>query len=143
MVKKQSEKKDTAELENRLLRSLADYQNLLKRVDKEKEEIRLRACKGLVEDLLPVLDSLERARVYLKDDGLQMALDSFYKALANTGLEKIKVSVQDKFDESLHEVLELVPGGEKNRVAEVTRDGYIWNDGMVLRPAQVKVYGGK
>lgn len=132
-------KKD--ELEQRLARALADYDNLVKRTEREKEEIILRATKRLVEDLLPAIDNLERAQEHLKDEGLQMALAHIRRILEVHGVREIKALKGDKFDGRRHEAIETVGGGKEGVIAKVFEKGYEWNDGIVIRPAKVQVYG--
>jgi len=52
-----------------LVRALADYQNLVKRVERERCEVLARSNKSLVEKLLPILDNFQKAQGYLKDPG--------------------------------------------------------------------------
>lgn len=130
-------------LKNRLARVLADYQNLVRRFEKERVEVVLRANKNLLGDLLPIIDNLERAQEHLNDQGLQMALDQFLKILQNYGVELIKVAAGDKFESTLHEAIDSAGGGQKETVAEVAAKGYRWQDGGVIRPAKVIVYSDK
>ncbi|MDO8503687.1 MAG: nucleotide exchange factor GrpE [bacterium] len=134
-------KKDKKDIELQLARALADYDNLVKRWNREREEVVLRATKGLVEDLLPVVDSIERAQEYLKDEGLKMALTHLHKVLQERGVEMIEVALGDQFDSRLHEALDAVPGGNQGTIAEILAQGYRWKDGMVIRPVKVRVYG--
>lgn len=129
-------------LEEQLARALADYHNLAKRIDREKHEVVIRANKNLLKDILPILDILENAQEHLKDEGLKMAIAQFGDVLERNGLREIKSDKGDKFDEAKHEATQVAEGGETGAIAEVLRKGYEWEDGMVLRPAQVKVYNG-
>lgn len=143
MARRKSEHKNIKSLKEQLARALADYQNLQKRVEKEREMFIKHANQTLMEKLLPVLDMLEKADSYLQDRGLHMAVIEFKKVLEEAGVVKIEAKRGEKFDESIHEVVETVPGGKKGKkgiIAEVVRNGYRWQDGLVLRPAQVKVY---
>lgn len=140
MTGKTKQKNENKELREKLARALADYQNLAKRIDREKEEIVARANKNLLKELLPVLDNLEAAQVHLEDQGLVMAINQFKNILEQNGVEEIKTQRGDDFDEVRHEAAEVAEGGEKGKIAEVLRKGYKWKDGMVLRPVQVKVY---
>lgn len=137
-AKIQKNKKD---LENRLARALADYQNLVKRAEKEKSEMVLRANRSLIEDLLVVLDMLERAQKHLQDNGLGMALAKFRQILENNGVERIEAEEGLMFNETLHEAMDVIIGGERGVIVEVLEEGYKWKDGVVLRPAKVRVYG--
>lgn len=137
-----NKKKEVKDLEGRLARSLADYQNLIKRFERERGEVVLRANKNLLKELLPVLDVLGTAQGHLKDQGLEMAIFQFKGVLGKHGVSEIGTKAGDKFDENLHEAAEAVEGGKTGTVAEVLRKGYRWQDGAVLRPAQVRVYNG-
>ncbi|MBI4029003.1 MAG: nucleotide exchange factor GrpE [Candidatus Blackburnbacteria bacterium] len=123
-----------------LARALADYQNLVKRVDRERVEIYTRASKNIIEELIPVLDLLSRAQKHLKDPGLEMALGQFRQVLERYGVEEIEAKEGIVFDASLHEAVETVEGGEVGKIAQVAQAGYKWKEGMVLRPAKVVVY---
>lgn len=130
------------DLEERLVRALADYQNLVKRIDREKHEVVIRANKNLLKDILPILDILGAAQEHLKDQGLAMALSQFNGVFEKYGVKEIDAKAGDKFDEHLHEVTEVTDGGETGTIAKVLKKGYRWQDGVVLRPAQVIVYNG-
>lgn len=70
-----------------------------------------------------------------------MAIDHLYRVLDKHGIEKIPSVAGDKFDSKVHEAIEIIDGGKNGTVAEVLTGGYKWKDGMVIRPAKVKVYG--
>lgn len=129
-------------LEEQLARALADYHNLAKRTDREKHEVVIRANINLLKEILPILDILENAQEHLKDAGLGMAIAQFKGVLERSGLREIKLKGGDKFDEAKHEAIQVAEGGETGTIAQVLRKGYEWEDGLVLRPAQVKVYNG-
>lgn len=142
------EKKVTAEeLENlrvQLARALADYDNLRKRVEKEKRSFKKIANYELVSRLLPVFDMLIEAKKHVKDAGLEMIISEFTSALKEEGVVKIGAEKGDKFNEELHEVVEAVEGkGKKNTIAEATQTGWRYEEGPVIRPAKVKVYKEK
>ena len=128
--------KQVEEWKNKYLRALADYQNLEKRSHAEKGETRQFAVQIFLEQLLPVLDTLERAQMHLKDQGLAMALKEFAAILSSYGVSKIKTLGQ-VFDPHEMECVE-VGDGEENRVIEEVLPGYRMHH-KVLRVAQVKV----
>lgn len=130
--------KKTNQLENKLKRALADYDNLCKRVEREKTNLVRFTSADLIDKLLSVLDDLERVERYSKDKGLRLAVDRFRQVLFTEGMEEIETKGK-KFDAHLMDCLEVVKG-PKNRVIEVTTKGYYLH-GRVLRPAQVKVGG--
>lgn len=145
MVKK-AKSKLTEEQKNTneaLARALADYQNLIKRVEKEKLEVVLRANKNIIERLLPIVDSIEHAAlVHNEDPGLKMILDQSYKLLNDSNVQVIEPRQGDEFDALTHEVVEIVEGGKPHTIAKLLSKGYKWNAAVpvVIRPAKVAVY---
>jgi len=130
---------EIASLEQNWKRALADYQNLVKRIESEKQEIVKLAGLNIVNKLLPALDTLELAASHTSDQGVTLAVNQFKQVLAEEGLEEINPAVGDKFDPSLHECTERLSGEPVESIAEVVRKGYKIN-GLVLRPARVKVW---
>lgn len=133
-------------LRNQLARALADYDNLKKRVERERQEFSQIASLGLIVRLLPLLDNLEQAQKHLQDAGLAISLNEFNQVLKEEGIEKIKAGPGIKFDENLHEAIEVAEasgpeGGKKGEIAEVVLPGWKYRDGPVIRVAKVKVYG--
>lgn len=144
MVKKKNEiqilKAKIEELEEKWKRALADYHNLEKRLEKKKEELVKFSNASLIDKLLSVLDSLEKAVDHLKDKGLKLVLDQFKAVLSSEGLSEIK-ALGEKFDPETMDAVEIIRG-KKDRVLEVILKGYRLNN-KVLRPAKVKVGKGK
>lgn len=132
-------KKKIKDLEDRWKRALADYDNLRKRVEREKEGFVKFSNAILIDKLLPVLDSLEKCTEHLKDKGLELTLDQFRKVLESERLKEMKVEGK-KFDPEKMDATEVIEG-KKNEVVEVVLKGYNLND-RVLRPAKVKVGQG-
>jgi len=128
------------ELDNKWKRAVADYQNLEKRIEKEKGEFVKFYNASLVDKLLGVLDDLERAESHIKNKGLTMAVNQFKSVLETEGVEEID-SDGEKFDPEKMDCVELAKG-PKNKVVETTLKGYMLN-GKVLRPAKVRVGKGK
>jgi len=140
-VKKKSAKTEKlADLESKWKRALADYHNLEKRIDKEKEAFVKFSNAQLLENLLTVLDDLERAEKHLKDQGLSLAINKFKEVLQKENLEEIKAQGEE-FNPELMEATEIV-AGLKNRVVEVVNKGYLLNN-KVLKVAKVKVGNGE
>ncbi len=144
------EKKGT-ELEvvkSMLARALADYDNLSKRVDRERQDLAKIASVGIVVRLLPVLDNLESAQVHLKDQGLAISIVEFKKVLNEEGLSEIKPGIGEKFDENTMEAIEVVKDVSNNNmseaeIVEVVLPGWKFEDGTVVRHAKVKVSKNK
>jgi len=129
-------------LRNQLARALADYDNLRKRTETEKEILGKTASFKIVLRLLPILDMLEDAQKHLADQGLAIALGEFKKILAEENLEEITVQPEDIFDEQLHEAVEMVDGGSEGMIADMVLSGWKYKDGPVIRHTKVKVYKG-
>ena len=132
---------ESAILKNQLARALADYDNLRKRVESEKEVWEKVAASKVVMRLLPVLDMALTTQKHLKDAGLEIVIGEFRKSLYELGLEEIKVNVGDDFNPLEEEAIEMVAGGTENTIAEVVQIGWkIREENFIIRPAKVKVY---
>lgn len=138
-TKPKKEKKDTKheELENQLRRTLADYQNLERRVSQERQLLGKLSTALFIEKMLPVLDNLENAQTHLKDSGLELVVKQFKEILNSEGVEEIVAEGQE-FDPNLHEAIEAEEGVEDNKVTKVVAKGYKIED-RVIRPARVVV----
>lgn len=130
-------KKQIDDLTDKLTRVLADYQNLEKRIAREKGEFIDFASAKLAVKILPAIDSLEKAEIHLNDAGLSLAIKQLTDSLKTEGLEKIEV-LGKEFNPEEMECIQIVEGEKDNEVAEEIRGGYRLN-GKVLRVAQVKV----
>lgn len=143
----QEKEKEAKDAFDRLLRVRADFDNYQKRVKKERQEFERFASEGLVKELLPVIDNLERAINSTKVtgeiaplvEGLEMTIKQFKDALKNAGLSEIK-SVGEIFDPSKHEAIKLITPheGKDNTVIEEYEKGYLLHD-RVIRPSRVGV----
>jgi molecular chaperone GrpE len=122
-----------------LARALADYDNLSKRVDRERTDLGKIASVGIIVRLLPVLDNLESAQTHLQDPGLAISVSEFKKVLAESGLDEIRPVVGEKFDEQTMEAIEVVAGEGNNNISEVVLPGWKFEDGTIVRHAKVKV----
>lgn len=127
------------DLKSQLARVLADYDNLRKRSEAEKQVWFKFAKQDILVKLLPVIDTLEIAQKHLKDKGLELAMNQFMSVLAE---EEIKEVETEMFDENFHDAIETVDGGEPGQIAEVVLKGYQFSDGTVIRHAKVRVYKG-
>ena len=130
-------KQQVDEFKNKYLRAIADYQNLEKRVGDERFELMRMANKNMLIRILPFLDNLEKAEVFVKDPGLKISKDHFMQILKEAGLEEIDI-LNKEFDPISAEAVDIVPGKEDNKVVEVLRKGYRFED-KIIRVAQVKV----
>ena len=134
-------------------RMKADFANARKDEETRRGELIKFASEGLVEDLLPVLDSFSSAfankEAWEKVDpnwrkGVEYIYNQFYAVLESRGLASLG-SPGEKFDPRIHTAIEetVVGGeGEAETVAEVVHKGYRFHN-KVIRPASVKVFGSK
>lgn len=130
-------------LKDKLLRTVAEYENFRKRTIKEKENIYTEACADVLKEMLPVLDNLERAvavdgSVEDLKKGLEMTINQFIGALNKLGVEEI--AADGDFDPNLHNAVMHIEDANlgANQVAEVFQKGYKKGD-KVLRYSMVKV----
>jgi len=127
------------ELQEKFLRAVADYQNLEKRVEREKDNFVKFANSILILKLLPILDNLERAQNHLKDPGLDLVVKQFQEAVQSEGVSEIKAQGTE-FNPEHHEAISE-SDGERGKVIEVVEKGYRLGD-KIIRPAKVKVGSG-
>ena len=124
-------------MKNKYLRALADYQNFENRVREEKLAVGEAATVSLLHQIIPFLDNLEQAEIFIKDKGLEMIRKQYLQTLEAIGIKEIEVQGKE-FDPHTAEAIDTVEGEKDNIVAEVLRKGYMYRD-RILRPAQVKV----
>jgi len=108
MSKKRNSPISTPNYEENWKRALADYQNLQRRVEFEKQSFAKLANANLIARLLPSLDILELAASHNQDIGVQLSAKQFHNALAEEGLELIEPAADSLFDHKLHECAETV-----------------------------------
>jgi molecular chaperone GrpE len=127
------------------LRLAADFDNYRKRVAREQVELTRRANERLLNELLPVLDDLERALEAAAqheeaklEDGVRLVHRSLLGLVERHGLSEIET--EGAFDPHVHEALLAQPGegAEEGSVLQVLQKGYKLGD-KVLRPARVIV----
>mgnify|MGYP001610872852 CR=1 FL=1 len=132
---------------NTLKRLQADFENYIKRVEKEKEEFVNYSNHKLITKLLVIADDLDKALDVVKDkevaNGLEMIHKQFHKVLQEEGVLQIN-AVGAKLDPYMHEVIDIVSGNEDDLIIDEIQRGYIIKD-KVLRPSKVRVSktGGK
>ncbi|MGB2706192.1 MAG: nucleotide exchange factor GrpE [Candidatus Omnitrophota bacterium] len=148
--KKQAKEAEAVDYKDKWLRALAEYENLKKRIEREKAETVKFSNQFLIIELFPIMDSFDSALKSIENSndresflkGLKMLQGEFHSVLEVNGLKKIK-TVGEKFDPNFHEAQEEIfdkfPQGV---IAEEIRSGYTLND-RLLRPALVKVSKGK
>jgi len=140
-------KAQAEEHQSRMLRALADMDNLRRRVRKEQEDLAKYASLKIVEELLPVLDNFERALAADKEamtlDSLLAGVNMVYRQMTQVfdkeGLTPIEVKGQP-FDPHVHQAVMQTQDPEfaSGTVVEELQKGYMFKD-RVVRPAMVKV----
>src|ERR671933_2033971 len=127
-----------------LQRVKAEFDNYRKRAARDQESLVARAHEGLVKELLPILDDLERALEAASqheeaklEEGVRLVHRSLRDLLAKEGLTEVETN--GKFDPHVHEALLSQPSDEEEgTVIEVVQKGYTLGD-RVVRPARVVV----
>ncbi|HTW88447.1 MAG TPA: nucleotide exchange factor GrpE [Candidatus Binataceae bacterium] len=142
--------REIAELKDKYLRALADFENARKRIRQQSEEsVRLQR-ENLLRDLLPIIDNLERAVSAAQGgrdgqaivEGVQMVLASLLDYLRVQGVTPIAAKGM-LFDPRLHEAVDHVesPDHEPNMIVDEMHRGYAAGE-RILRPARVSVAKG-
>jgi molecular chaperone GrpE len=131
-----------------LLALAAEFQNFRNAANRRLDEARDRAARGVLEDLLPVLDNLEMGLKYVRDakdadsmrQGIEFIAQQFRDVMKNHGVEPIPSQGQT-FDPLRHDAIEQVQSDQpEGTVVEEAQRGYSYK-GQILRPARVKVAG--
>ena len=137
-------KKQLADLNDKLLRTAAEYDNFRRRSQKEKEAIYTDSKAEIIGKLLPVIDNFERASAAEADPenyrkGIEMTVRQLLDALTAMGVEAYGAA-GDPFDPNIHNGVMHVDDDsmEENVVADVFIKGYKMGD-KVIRHASVKV----
>jgi len=123
----------------------ADFENYRKRVARETAAAGERARSGLVRELLPIVDNLERALASAEEgeqhlaEGVRLVHSELIAVLERNGIEQFDPA-GEKFDPAEHEALSVREDGDAGMVLDVVEKGYRSN-GTVLRPARVVVSG--
>jgi molecular chaperone GrpE len=144
----QSAVRERDEYLDALQRLKAEFDNYRKRAARDRSDLIARSTEGLVKELVPVLDDLERAleaaalhEEATLEDGVRLVHRSLADLLAKEGL--VEVSVEGAFDPHTQEALLSQPSPEpEGTVLQVIQKGYSLGD-RVLRPARVVISAGE
>lgn len=136
MKRKDLEEK-VKDLEGKWKRAVADYQNLEKRVARERETLVKFANFSFIKKTIPLKDSLEKATQSSPGEGVGLVLKQLEGILRDEGVEEIEAQGA-KFNPHFHECVEAVEGGQEGMVVEVVAKGYKIGE-RIIRPARVKV----
>ena len=137
-----------AQLQDKYLRQVAEFDNYRKRTRKEKAELILNGSEKAITALLPILDDMERALknmdattdVETLKEGVELIFQKLNKVLASQGLKKIETEDTD-FDTDFHEAIALIPAPkeeDKGKIIDCVQTGYTLNE-KVIRHAKVAV----
>ena len=140
LKKNNKDKEKIAELEDRVMRQMAEFENFRRRTDKEKQAMFETGAKSVVEKILPVIDNFERGLSTMtdaeKETGFASGMNMIYKQLltelGNIGVKPIEALGQE-FDPNLHNAVMQVASEEYESgiVAQEFIKGYTYRDSVV------------
>ncbi|MFM8859381.1 MAG: nucleotide exchange factor GrpE [Methylocystis sp.] len=149
-------KQENADLKDRVLRALAEAENIRRRAEREVSEAKLYGAANFAREMLAFADNLRRAIESVPEDvrsdlapslgalieGVELTEKDFLSRLARFGVKPIE-ALGMRFDPNQHEALFEIPDETRvaGTVAQVVEQGYLIND-RVLRPAKVGVARG-
>jgi molecular chaperone GrpE len=138
------------ELKDRVLRQLAETENVRKRADRDRREGEQYGATKLARDLLPVYDNLRRALDAVTPEqreqnaalleGIDLTMRTLVSVFGRHGITVIAPQVGDRFDPAVHEAMfeAPLPGTKAGDIIQVATEGFLLHD-RLLRPAQVGV----
>src|SRR3954452_3566322 len=139
--------REASENLNRYLRERAELENFKKRTQREREDAIRYANEGLIRDLVPIIDNLERAVAHAKTgvdgrpliEGVDLVLKGLVDVFTRHGVVQV-TAVGEVFDPTKHEAMAQVESDQHkaNTVVEEFNKGYLYRD-RLLRPALVSV----
>lgn len=144
--KKDPKDEKIADLEDRVKRQMAEFENFRKRTDKEKSSMYEMGAKAVIEKILPIIDNFERGLANVPDDGadgfaegMKMIYKQLLTELENLGVKPIE-AVGKEFDPNIHNAVMQVESEEYESgiVAQELQKGYMYRETLV-RPSMVAV----
>ncbi len=143
---------EIAELKDRVLRAMAETENVRRRAERDKQDASQYAVTSFARELLGVSDNLRRAiehapaageqseEVKTLLDGIQLTENELLRVFDKHGIKKVEPAAGDKFDPNLHQAMFEIPTNEHphGSVVQVMQAGYVLH-GRLLRPAMVGV----
>lgn len=142
--------KENTELKDKLLRAMAEMENLRKRAERDRRDAEVYGGQRLARDLLSVYDNMNRAMDTIDDDlkekaaalveGLELTQKGLIDAFAKHQIEPINPEEGEKFDPTWHQAMfeAPVPGVKSGHIIQVMNVGFKIGD-RLLRPADVGV----
>jgi molecular chaperone GrpE len=144
---------EVAELKDRLLRSLADAENIRKRGERDRRDAEIYGATRLARDLLSVYDNFDRALGNVTDavrsaapgliEGIELTRRDLLSAFEKNRIVKVSPQPGERFDPKQHQAMfeAPAPGTRAGDIIQVMNDGFMIGD-RLLRPAQVGVSSG-
>ena len=144
---------EVAGLKDRLMRALAEQENLRKRADRDRRDAETYGGQKLARDLLSVNDNMKRALETITDDqreankglidGIELTQRELLSAFATNKIIPVTPAVGDKFDPNVHQAMfeAPFPDVKASHILQVLNEGFMIGD-RLLRPAQVGVSSG-
>ena len=146
--------KERDELKDKLMRSLAESENIRKRALKDRQDAEVYAVTKMSRDILSVYDNLQRALDLAEDildekslpmiEGLELTKKDLLEIFKRNKIEKIEPIIGDKFDPKLHQAMMEAPSDEieKGHIIGVLTVGFLIGD-RLLRASNVTVSSGQ
>ena len=146
--------KERDELKDKLMRSLAESENIRKRALKDRQDAEVYAVTKMSRDILSVYDNLQRALDLAEDildekslpmiEGLELTKQDLLEIFKRNKIEKIEPIIGDKFDPKLHQAMMEAPSDEieKGNIIGVLTVGFLIGD-RLLRASNVTVSSGQ
>ncbi|WGI22065.1 nucleotide exchange factor GrpE [Amylibacter sp. IMCC11727] len=144
---------EVSDLKDRLMRSLAEQENLRKRAERDRRDAETYGGQKLARDLLSVSDNMKRALETVKDEqreankglieGIELTQRELLSAFAKHKIVPVAPEVGEKFDPNMHQAMfeAPFPDVKAGHILQVMSEGYMIGD-RLLRPAQVGVSSG-
>jgi molecular chaperone GrpE len=144
---------EVADLKDRLLRSLADAENIRKRAERDRRDAEIYGATRLARDLLSVHDNFSRALEHVTDqvradapgliEGIELTQRDLLSAFEKHKIIQLAPEAGERFDPKLHQAMfeAPVPGTKAGDIIQVMNTGFMIGD-RLLRPAQVGVSAG-
>ena len=141
---------DLATTRSKLIEAQADFENIKKRLEKEKVNAVSFANECFARDLLGVIDALEMALNTQIDEqneqaksikeGVSLTIESFKSALAKHGVKMIETAIGGEFNPEIHNAMSYVESDSvaSGFIAQIYQNGYMYNE-RILRPAMVLI----
>ena len=141
---------ELANVKTKLIEAHADFENIKKRLEKEKITAVNFANESFARDLLGVIDALEMAlntqiseeneQAKSLKEGVSLTIESFKAALAKHGVKMIETSVGGEFNPEIHNAMSYVESDSiaSGFIAQIYQNGYMYNE-RILRPAMVLI----